>query len=410
MATTGINGWRFPSYSDSPDVPRDLGVLATDIAAFIAANPGPQGTTGPRGSSVLNGSVDPVAGTGVDGDFYINTTSNAIFGPKASGAWGAGKSIGGNSVLNGITDPTSSNGSDGDFYINTASKTIFGPKAAGAWPSGTSIVGPQGATGSTGSTGPKGDAAATITVASTSTSLPGTDAQVTNSGTSSNVQLNFVIPRGADGAPGAPGAAGAPGAQGATGATPSLDPISTRISLTMPNTSTTGVNSNWYPLSTGLYDLGKDATSGAARYWKNIYSNGTIYAASVVASGNMFIQTSTIVSSDRTLKNTIEESDLGLNFINALKPVSYKYNVGGINYSTDDDGNQVETIIPGSRTHYGLIAQEVKEALEKAGVSDFGGWVEKEDSTQALRYEEFISPLIKAVQELSARVKVLEEA
>ena len=71
MATTGINGWRFPSYSDSPDVPRDLGVLATDIAAFIAANPGPQGTTGPRGSSVLNGSVDPVAGTGVDGDFYI---------------------------------------------------------------------------------------------------------------------------------------------------------------------------------------------------------------------------------------------------------------------------------------------------------------------------------------------------
>ena len=252
--------------------------------------------------------------------------------------------------------------------------------------------------------------AATIAVASTSTSLPGTDAQVTNSGTSSNVQLNFVIPRGADGAPGAPGAAGAPGAQGATGATPSLDPISTRISLTMPNTSTTGVNSNWYPLSTGLYDLGKDATSGAARYWKNIYSNGTIYAASVVASGNMFIQTSTIVSSDRTLKNTIEESDLGLNFINALKPVSYKYNVGGINYSTDDDGNQVETIIPGSRTHYGLIAQEVKEALEEAGVSDFGGWVEKEDSTQALRYEEFISPLIKAVQELSARVKALEEA
>ena len=167
MATTGINGWRFPSYSDSPDVPRDLGVLATDIAAFIAANPGPQGTTGPRGSSVLNGSVDPVAGTGVDGDFYINTTSNAIFGPKASGAWGAGKSIGGNSVLNGITDPTSSNGSNGDFYINTATNTIYGPKANGTWPAGVSLVGPvgptgpQGLAGATGATGPQGPAGPT---------------------------------------------------------------------------------------------------------------------------------------------------------------------------------------------------------------------------------------------------------
>ena len=47
MATTGVNGWRFPSYTDSPDVPRDLGALGTDIAAFIAANPGPQGATGP---------------------------------------------------------------------------------------------------------------------------------------------------------------------------------------------------------------------------------------------------------------------------------------------------------------------------------------------------------------------------
>ena len=407
MATTGINGWRFPSYSDSPDVPRDLGALATDIAAFIAANPGPQGTTGPRGSSVLNGSTDPVSGTGVDGDFYINTTSNSIFGPKTSGAWGTGTGLGGNSVLNGTANPTSINGSDGDFYINTTTKTIFGPKASGAWPSGTSITGPTGATGSTGSTGPKGDAAATILVNSTTTSAPGTSALVSNSGTSSNVKLDFTIPRGADGAA---GAAGATGPQGPAGATPSLDPISTRISLTMPNTSTTGVNSNWYPLSTGLYDLGKDATSGAARYWKNIYSNGTVYAASVIASGNMFIQTSTIVSSDRTLKNTIKESDLGLNFINALKPVSYKYNIGGINYTADDDGNQIETIVPGTRTHYGLIAQEVKEALQEAGVSDFGGWVEKEDSTQALRYEEFISPLIKAVQELSARVKALEEA
>jgi len=41
-----------------------------------------------------------------------------------------------------------------------------------------------------------------------------------------------------------------------------------------------------------------------------------------------------------------------------------------------------------------------------------GGWVltdiNDQNSLQALRYEEFIAPLIKAVQELSARVTALE--
>ena len=66
----------------------------------------------------------------------------------------------------------------------------------------------------------------------------------------------------------------------------------------------------------------------------------------------------------------------------------------------------------GNRTHYGLIAQEVKAAVESAGVADFGGWVltdlSDDESPQALRYDQFIAPLIKAVQELSARVEELE--
>jgi len=43
--------------------------------------------------------------------------------------------------LNGAVDPDADDGVDGDFYINTAANTIFGPKAAGVWGSGTSIVG-----------------------------------------------------------------------------------------------------------------------------------------------------------------------------------------------------------------------------------------------------------------------------
>lgn len=50
-----------------------------------------------------------------------------------------------------------------------------------------------------GPTGPKGDAAATITVNSTTTGLPNTQANVENSGTSSNVLLDFTIPTGKTG-------------------------------------------------------------------------------------------------------------------------------------------------------------------------------------------------------------------
>lgn len=56
--------------------------------------------------------------------------------------------INGKTVLNGSIDPTGSTGTDGDFYINTATNTLFGPKAAGVWPAGVSLVGPAGPSGS----------------------------------------------------------------------------------------------------------------------------------------------------------------------------------------------------------------------------------------------------------------------
>lgn len=33
---------------------------------------------------------------------------------------------------------------DGDFYINTNTSFLFGPKTAGVWGAGTSLVGPAG--------------------------------------------------------------------------------------------------------------------------------------------------------------------------------------------------------------------------------------------------------------------------
>jgi hypothetical protein len=111
--------------------------------------PGPPGPQGTPGNTVLYGSVDPVNSDGRNGDFYINTTTHFIFGPKAANIWPAGTSligpqgIPGNTVLYGTTDPTGAVGVDGNFYINTTTHFMFGPKASGAWSAGTSLVGPS---------------------------------------------------------------------------------------------------------------------------------------------------------------------------------------------------------------------------------------------------------------------------
>ena len=59
-------------------------------------------------------------------------------------------------------------------------------------------------------------------------------------------------------------------------------------------------------------------------------------------------------------------------------------------------------------TMHNFIAQEVKAALDKEGVSDFGGWKEDQYGVQQVSREMFIIPLVKAVQELSAKVDTLE--
>ena len=64
--------------------------------------------------------------------------------------------VAGNQVLNGTADPAAGVGNDGDFYINSSTNTIFGPKSAGAWPAGVSMVGPQGPQGPQGPEGPQG--------------------------------------------------------------------------------------------------------------------------------------------------------------------------------------------------------------------------------------------------------------
>ena len=118
-----------------------LGCLQIPLAPGIA---------GPAGNTVLYGAGAPSSGLGTNGNFYINTSSWLIYGPKASGAWPSGVSLVGASgaaVLSGSGVPSSGLGLDGDFYINTSANTIYGPKTGGAWGSATSLVGDAGPSG-----------------------------------------------------------------------------------------------------------------------------------------------------------------------------------------------------------------------------------------------------------------------
>ncbi len=56
--------------------------------------PGTNGPNGVSGNTILFGSANPSnSSTGTDGNFYINTSSYMLFGPKVAGVWGSGISI-----------------------------------------------------------------------------------------------------------------------------------------------------------------------------------------------------------------------------------------------------------------------------------------------------------------------------
>jgi hypothetical protein len=114
----------------------------------------------------------------------------------------------------------------------------------------------------------------------------------------------------------------------------------------------------------------------------------------------------TIQTSDARQKTAVADSDLGLAFVESLRPVSYKWLVGQNVLAEQADGTKALTPQPGVRVHYGFISQEVEETL--AG-KDFAGFIHDSGTDEyGLRYAEFIAPLTKAVQELSAQVKALQ--
>ena len=150
-------------------------------------------------------------------------------------------------------------------------------------------------------------------------------------------------------------------------------------------------------------------------------ANTTISGSNQVQLGNSSTTTYAYGSvqdrSDIRDKTDIVDTSLGLDFINKLRPVDFKWDM-----REDYRDPEIKTPQPlkdithtglhkRHRNHHGLIAQEVKAVLDETGI-DFGGFqnhgLSGGDDVLSIGYVELIAPLIKSVQELLKRIEELE--
>jgi len=114
--------------------------------------------------------------------------------------------------------------------------------------------------------------------------------------------------------------------------------------------------------------------------------------------------------SDVRLKEEIEDEQIGLDFINELRPVTFRWKKGkDVPKEMKAHMNTEERVMNGKYNH-GFIAQEVKETIDKYNFKDgFDLWSEDDnDGRQRLGKSALIPMLVKAIQELSAEVETLK--
>lgn len=173
---------------------------------------GPQGDRGPQGPQGIQGPAGPQGPKGDTGDTGPQGPKGDTGDPGEQGPQGepGPQGIQGPQGLQGLQGEKGDKGDKGD----TGPQGLQGPQGepgiqGDQGPKGeqgpkgdTGPIGPQGPKGETGAVGPQGEAA-TVTIGTVTTGAPGTNAIVTNSGTTSEAVFNFTIPRGDTGAAGA---------------------------------------------------------------------------------------------------------------------------------------------------------------------------------------------------------------
>ena len=138
------------------------------------------------------------------------------------------------------------------------------------------------------------------------------------------------------------------------------------------------------------------------------FGNGS-NTASLALDGS---DTSWAAASDIRLKDNVEDSLAGLDFINDLRPVTYKWKAKK-DVPSDmpeyDDGSD-EPCKGTGKTNHGFVAQEVKAVIDKYDSIKDGHniWQEADSGTQTVAPSALMPMMVKAVQELSAKVEELE--
>jgi len=115
--------------------------------------------------------------------------------------------------------------------------------------------------------------------------------------------------------------------------------------------------------------------------------------------------------SDERYKKDIEDCTTGLSFINALQPRTWNYKTLGELPETFNAYEADSTeVFKNTQTNHGFIAQEVKSAIDaESGLKDgFRLWDDREDGSQEVAEAALIPILVKAIQELTARLETLE--
>lgn len=104
------------------------------------------------------------------------------------------------------------------------------------------------------------------------------------------------------------------------------------------------------------------------------------------------VQVAWTVTSDRRWKDNIQKTPLGLEFISKLNPVIYTRN-----------NNEKQ------KTEFGLIAQELEKVLKEFKIENTGMLTIDDDGYYHLRYNDLLSPMIKAIQELKLENEELKK-
>ncbi len=146
-------------YTSGPNTWRKLNDV---IPGIVPTGPlGSKGSSSPRVISgvLTTGMTTPLLTSGIDGDFFIDKVTSKMYGPKNSIAavvWpvipaatlGIGSETGlikfGTDHPNNTISSVSTN--NGDFYINTVTKEMYGPKTNNTWLGSVPITTLQGLT------------------------------------------------------------------------------------------------------------------------------------------------------------------------------------------------------------------------------------------------------------------------